>query len=517
MKKYLNFILAFAIIILSPLIFVACSDGDDPDSTTYSITISHTTNGTIHANKTEAKSGETIILSVTPDVGYELQADSLKYNSQTVSNFRFIMPNENVVIDATFILKTYTISYNTNEWTTNPNPTTFNKNSETINLLPLTRKGFDFEGWYLDEEFEEEITKIEKGTTEDLILYPKFNQIFVQGNRSCDIVDVTPYGLTLEELVVPNSIDGNEITDFSIQHPCDNLITLTLEDGIKRIIANLTLWGSANLTTVNLPKSVDIFNYQVPLFKNCPKLGTINLAPENPYLYLQDGLLYKDVPNPNTQNQPQKYTYLVCYPLYGAKPSLIIPDGVTHLTDFGKAHFTSITIPASVISLNSSSSGNPFSDCSFLQFINIDEENEHFYMFNDKLLDIYQTGTSSLASAKLIHAINGGRIAYDLTENIEKGNTIYHITSIEDNAFSACRNLQYIIFSGQQLNVKIFESQPQLKAFSTSERPNPSTWSEQDMYEKVLNCQNIYWFSTTNKSNEYNCWRYVDDLPEIWQ
>lgn len=66
----------------------------------------------------------------------------------------------------------YSITYN-NDFDFHSNPDKY-ISSQGLELLPATRKGYTFEGWYLDENFETPIEKIEAGTIGDLSLYAKF-------------------------------------------------------------------------------------------------------------------------------------------------------------------------------------------------------------------------------------------------------------------------------------------------------------------------------------------------------
>lgn len=66
------------------------------------ITIDKSDNGYVEANKLSAYKGDKITLTIHPDEGYELIEGNLKYNDTVIQNNTFIMPDENVVIKATF-------------------------------------------------------------------------------------------------------------------------------------------------------------------------------------------------------------------------------------------------------------------------------------------------------------------------------------------------------------------------------------------------------------------------------
>ena len=81
------------------------SGTDTPDTGAYKISISTPKGGTITTNRTKANEGDEIIVTVTPDSGYQMVADSLTYtlaveSGETVkiTNNRFIMPDGNVSI-----------------------------------------------------------------------------------------------------------------------------------------------------------------------------------------------------------------------------------------------------------------------------------------------------------------------------------------------------------------------------------------------------------------------------------
>lgn len=503
------------LVLIAPIAFVACGPKEDnKEDVYYSITINQMTNGSVQANKTSALSGDTITLTVTADDGYMLEEGSLKYNTTVITNNQFVMPSENVVIYAKFIEKhdTYTINYHVNEWTTNTNPTSYVDETQTITLADPIRKGFDFVGWYSDADCTQKITQIEQGRTGNIDIYPKFNQIFelAGSGSSKNISGLTAYGETLQELVIPNSIDGYAINEFGMQRACNNVVTLTIEDGIRYLYAYLTLYNSAKLETVNLPKSIKVLDETSPLFKNCEKLKNINLDSDNPYLYLQDGVLYQKESG-ISGGVPYNHVYLVCYPNGLTKQTFTIPNNVTHITYFGKAKFSKIVIPASVIKFCPVQNiDNPFSECKSLNDIEIDTsnniffvENNIFYQFND-------------ISFRAVHALNVSGIVKILDQK-QIGNTIYGADQMSQNIFDTCDNIEGIICSFRTINVDLVKNKPNIKIYSTNERPNPSSWSDQDRYSKYLSCENIYWYSTTNQSDGYKYWRYVGNNPVIWQ
>ena len=80
----------------------------------YSIKISNDViNGNVSVNKTTAKKGENIILTITPKNGYVVDEESIKYNDTIIKNNSFIMPDYDVVISVNF-KKIHLVKYHVN-------------------------------------------------------------------------------------------------------------------------------------------------------------------------------------------------------------------------------------------------------------------------------------------------------------------------------------------------------------------------------------------------------------------
>ncbi|MBE6341181.1 MAG: hypothetical protein E7069_10685 [Bacteroidales bacterium] len=95
--------------------FTIAEDGDrriimQKDDTDYNVTIdADITGGTVTADKTTAKAGEFVTLTITPATGYGLQSLTVKDasdNDVSLSNRKFIMPKGGVTVSATFIQTT---------------------------------------------------------------------------------------------------------------------------------------------------------------------------------------------------------------------------------------------------------------------------------------------------------------------------------------------------------------------------------------------------------------------------
>ena len=110
--------------------FTIPEDGDrrfimQKDDTDYNVTIdADITGGTVTADKTTAKTGEFVALTVTPASGYGLQSLTVKNasdNDVSLSNRKFIMPKGDVTVSATFIQTTAAFNETTGVLTLNGN------------------------------------------------------------------------------------------------------------------------------------------------------------------------------------------------------------------------------------------------------------------------------------------------------------------------------------------------------------------------------------------------------------
>lgn len=78
---------------------------DPAEITAYTITVAHTENGTVEADASEARKGETVTLTVTPATGYELDTLSVEDSDSEdveINENKFTMPEADVTVTATF-------------------------------------------------------------------------------------------------------------------------------------------------------------------------------------------------------------------------------------------------------------------------------------------------------------------------------------------------------------------------------------------------------------------------------
>lgn len=145
----------------------------DPE---YDIVVNPCEGGRLTADRTKAKAGETVTITVEANNGFE--RDTLSVTNTTtnasvdVVNNTFEMPASSVVVQATFkqAAPRFEVSFNSNGGSTNPASTTVN-NRNQLNVLPeITREGYTLVGWFTKPDGGDQVTT-NTVFTQDTIVY----------------------------------------------------------------------------------------------------------------------------------------------------------------------------------------------------------------------------------------------------------------------------------------------------------------------------------------------------------
>lgn len=505
-NKGLSLLLSILFIIPCMLILSACGN-TEPPKTKYSITISQIENGEIATNKTSAYAGDNITVTVNACAGYELEANSLRYNGIAISNYSFTMPDEDVVITANFVVETFEINYNVDEFTTHANPTSVTAD-DIINLADPIKSGYDFDGWYYDASFNNEVQGTISNLNNDLNLYPKFNQLFIVQNGSY-VIGLTDYAKQKTKLIFPSIIDGVEISWVSIKDVCNNLEEIIIEEGITAIPEEDAFAGCNNLKKITLPITLRPITLPDSFFTGCSSLKTIiveNQNKEEDGLYAENNVLYFKRSGSKfdpSQGGAVSYTdiYMLCYPSGLTNETYTVPEGVTYLYGFGNAKFKNLEISSTVEKISN------ISNCTQIENITVNANNKHIKVQDYCLLCRETNNINNIDVLKLYYGNSATLIVPTICDEIEE-------TALKNS------NLTSIIcgVSPSDIDVKIFEHLPNLKFFSKREKPVPSSWYQEDLYRDVLNCDNIYWYLETEPTEDGQFWHYANDgtTPVIW-
>ena len=140
--------------------------------------------------------------------GYEFQGwytDSLYTNKITRITTG---SSENIELYAKWSIISYSISYKLDGGENSPeNPDNYRIDSAKV-LLPATKTGYTFGGWYLDSAKTQKISRIASGNTGEMTLYAKWNintytVIFLNYDNHRIDTQTVPYGGEAEEPEVP--------------------------------------------------------------------------------------------------------------------------------------------------------------------------------------------------------------------------------------------------------------------------------------------------------------------------
>lgn len=166
-------VLLYTVMLLASILLLFTLVGCN-SNTEYKVTLVGDDHVRLSTEKSTYRKGETVTVIKDLDPGY---ACYTKYGNITFYD-SFEMTDCDVTVTATSYLRNYRITYVTGE----DGISYYGKgpvgdyNIETEVTFPIAAKrGYKFEGWYTDENFTNRITKIEKGSTGDITVYPKFS------------------------------------------------------------------------------------------------------------------------------------------------------------------------------------------------------------------------------------------------------------------------------------------------------------------------------------------------------
>ncbi len=204
--------------------------------TVYGLSVSYgIQNGsvTIDDNKTKARMGSTVTLTVTPAVGYELE--TLYYTTNTIANGEitnniFEMPGEDVTVYATFVKTDYNVnlSYNNQQGTVTTNRETAQIGDEiTLTITPET--GYQISGLYYTKSGSSAHVGITNNTfnmpASSVTIHVTFQarqyDISTQTSNGTfnDLPNTGTFGNTITFTLSPNT--GYKLTDNSVYYTTD--------------------------------------------------------------------------------------------------------------------------------------------------------------------------------------------------------------------------------------------------------------------------------------------------------
>ena len=159
-------------------------------------------------------------------------------------------------------------------------------------------------------------------------------------------------GSQITEASVPEGVKavGNNVFEW-----CPSLTKVVFPEGLE-VLGYDVFWSCYSLKAVNLPST--LVSVGDGIVAGCHELDSVSIAPDHPYLKLEDGVLF-------TKAEPR----LLWYPAAAGERDYRIPEGTISIADyaFSDARVTSVEIPESVSSVGS----YVFSECTQLRSVNI--------------------------------------------------------------------------------------------------------------------------------------------------
>lgn len=194
----------------------------------------------------------------------------------------------------------------------------------------------------------------------------KYNDYEYRVNDKNEVI-ITKYSGTETDVVTPKVIDNKPVVGIGVNaFVClCNLQTLTISEGV-RFFEGILTDEDDNLKQINLPSTLSIGKISGSFITGCngisgycPALEDIFIAPGNPYLCKENGIIYD-----------KNKTMVICSTPKTQLGSVVLPDTVNYIDDMAFNYndtLTSIQIPDKVTYIGYWA----FNNCTNLQYVNI--------------------------------------------------------------------------------------------------------------------------------------------------
>ena len=322
-KKFLFVLLIVFVVCLSLTLFSACDNGNKIDSSgaggsisdasgnssgTTAYSINFVADGSIYA-KISTKGNEIVNLPANPEkVGYVFDGwyfDNEVWEKPFTANS---LLDTSLSIDMYVYAKsmpiTYNIKYELNGGENNSaNPTTYTIESEKIVLQTPSKTGYDFVGWYADEELTEKVEKISTGSSGDRKFYAKWIPVYaieyeLNGGVN-NSANPTTYTIESEDIVLqnPSKTDYDFVGWYSDEDLTEKVEKIASSScGNKKFYAKWSskyyLFDTYNKTIIGVTdyaktcsslvipeqiNGIDVSGIGNSAFSNCSKLNSVTI------------------------------------------------------------------------------------------------------------------------------------------------------------------------------------------------------------------------------------------------
>ncbi len=178
----------------------------------------------------------------------------------------------NLTLEARWTAVDYVIIYHNVNEATNSNPENYNVDEQPLVLVDLEKTGYNFLGWFTDENFTNEITEISVGKTGEINLYAKWEIIeytatFMDGTTVVEEIKFTVETESIDEPAVPNHVGYNgEWEDYELA-----LEDITIDAVYTVVTYNIEYLDTKDVESEN-PKSYTIESATI-ILDNISKKG----------------------------------------------------------------------------------------------------------------------------------------------------------------------------------------------------------------------------------------------------
>ena len=361
----------------------------------------------------------------------------------------------------------FTITYHLDNGINNANnPSSYNIGDNIVILQDATREGYTFGGWYLDDNFADEITIINTNVEQQVDVYAKWicHVNYVINDSVCTITGYNSECNT-NNIVILGEYEGTNVK--SIRSAAFNrsmtLVSVCIKDGVLDI-GNNAFRYCTSLTNITIPNTVTNIGYKA--FEECTSLLSINIP--NSVTSISGGAFtnctaltkvninslesWCRISFADTLSNPLNYAHYL-YLNDSILTSIIIPGSITTIGDYAFYNcrlLTSITIPESVTNIGDLAFANCFKLVEVYNKSNLsitvgaaNYGNVAYYAKqviadeNDSKLTLTLDGFYIYNDGTNVYVINYIGDSYDIT--IPNTATI-----IDDAAFSGCKLLRSV-------------------------------------------------------------------------